>query len=224
MTTPTSDPSRLLQEQGETEVSSLERSLLSAGRSRAGSPHMRAKVLAGLGLAAGSTALLTGTAVAASVSTAAKLTWGKLLLGVSLVGAVTAVPVGYYALRQSSPLIDEPAHRAIASTPMSTPAGSSALPAPSEATRAATLTDELGALDHARLALAGGDARRALDELDAYDRRFPSGRLQLEAEVLRIDAFAKVGRKDAARQHAEAFLRRHPNSVLTTRVRAHLGD
>ena len=42
--------------------------------------------------------------------------------------------------------------------------------------------------------------------------------------MIRIDAFAKVGRKDVARQHAEAFLRRHPNSVLTTRVRAHLGD
>jgi hypothetical protein len=223
MTTPTSDPIRLLQEQGEGEVSSLERSLLSAGRSRAGSPHMRAKVLAGLGLAAGSTALLTGSAAAASVSTAAKLTWGKLLLGVSLVGAVTAVPVGYYALRQSAPPVDAPARRAISSTPMSMSAEPSAQQAP-EAARTATLTDELGALDHARLALAGGDARRALDELDAYERRFPGGRLQLEAEVLRIDALAKVGRKDAARQHAETFLRRHPNSVLTTRVRAHVGD
>ena len=82
------------------------------------------------------------------------------------------------------------------------------------------LTEELGALDRARLALAKNDARRALEGLDGYDRRFPSGRLQLEAEVLRIDALAKLGRKDGARQHAEAFLRRHPNSVLATRVRA----
>ena len=44
------------------------------------------------------------------------------------------------------------------------------------------------------------------------------------AEVLRIDALAKVGRKDVARQRAEAFLRHHPNSVLATRVRAHLAD
>jgi len=35
-----------------------------------------------------------------------------------------------------------------------------------------------------------GFARRALSELDGYDRRFPAGRLQLEAEVLRIDALA----------------------------------
>jgi len=219
MTTPTSEPSRLLEEQGE--MSSLERSLLSAGRSHAGSPQMRAKVLAGLGLAAGSTALLTGTAAAASVSTAAKLTWGKLILGVSLVGAVTAVPVGYYALRQPAPTADTAARRAIASTPISAePSAQQVPPAP----RGAMLSEELGALDRARLALAGGDARRALDELESYDRRFPSGRLQLEAEVLRIDALAKVGRKEAARSRAEAFLRRHPNSVLTTRVRAHLGD
>lgn len=219
MTTSTSEPNRLLEE-GDSS-SPLERSLLQAGRSSAGSPHMRAKVLAGLGLAAGSTALLTGTAAAASVSTVAKLTWGKLLLGVSLAGVVTAVPVGYYALRHPAPSVDEPARRAIASTPLAPESSAQELP---PAARATTLTEELGALDRARLALAGGDARRALDELDGYDRRFPAGRLQLEAEVIRIDALAKVGRKDAARQHAEAFLRRHPNSVLTTRVRAHLGD
>jgi len=220
MTTSTSEPNRLLEE-GDSS-SPLERSLLQAGRSSAGSPRMRANVLAGLGLAAGSTALLTGTAAAASVSTVAKLTWGKLLLGVSLAGVVTAVPVGYYALRHPAPSADEPARRAIASTPIA-PESTAQLPQ-APAARGATLTEELGALDRARLALAGGDARRALDELDAYDRRFPAGRLQLEAEVIRIDALAKVGRKDAARQHAEAFLRRHPNSVLTTRVRAHLGD
>jgi hypothetical protein len=218
MTTPT-EPNRLLEEQGE--ISSLERSLLSAGRSHAGSPHMRAKVLAGLGLAAGSTALLTGTAAAASVSTAAKLTWGKLLFGVSLVGAVTAVPVGYYALRQPAPAADTQAHRAIAATPISAEPSAQEI---AQAPRGAMLTEELGVLDRARLALAGGDARRALDELETYERRFPGGRLQLEAEVMRIDALAKVGRKEAARLRAEAFLRRHPNSVLTTRVRAHVGD
>lgn len=226
MTTPTStsEPNRLLDELGES--NSLERALLRAGSSYRTSPHTRAKVLAGLGLAAGSTTLLTGTAAAASA--AAKLTWAKLLLGVSVVGAVAAVPVGYYALRHptapvsrpaaSLPMVSEPA--AAAQTQQDTQAV-----APAAATRAAALlTEELGALDHARLSLASGDARRALDELEAYDRRYPQGRLQIEAEVLRIDALAKVGHKDVARQRAEAFLRHHPNSVLATRVRAHLAD
>ena len=224
MTTPTStsEPNRLLDEAGE--FDSLERALLRAGSSHRASPNARAKVLAGLGLAAGSTTLLTGTAAAASV---AKLTWTKLLLGVSVVGAVAAVPVGYYALRHPTAPVSRPA----ASLPMvSDPAPAPAAPdtqavAPAAASRAAALlTEELGALDHARLSLANGDARRALEELEAYDRRYPQGRLQIEAEVLRIDALAKVGRKDVARQRAEAFLRHHPNSVLATRVRAHLAD
>jgi hypothetical protein len=218
MTTPiaTSEPTRLREEHGENS-SSLERALLRAGSSYKTSQHTRAKVLAGLGLAAGSSALLTGSAAASVSASAAKLTWTKLLLGVSLVGA-TAVPVGYYALRNTESNKDAPASHAA----IPFPAAPELPPAP--AARAAMLSEELGALDRARLSLAKSDARRALDELDGYDRRFPGGRLQLEAEVMRIDAFAKIGRKDLARQHADTFLRRHPTSVLATRVRAHLAD
>jgi hypothetical protein len=220
MTTPiATEPTRLREEQGENS-SSLERALLRAGSSYQTSPHTRAKVLAGLGLAAGSSALLTGSAAASVSVSAAKLTWTKLLLGVSLVGA-TAVPVSYYALRT------EGANKIVPSSHVTAPgptAPESTASAEVPAARAAMLSEELGALDRARLSLANGDARRALDELDAYDRRFRGGRLQVEAEVMRIDAFAKVGRKDLARQHADAFLRRHPTSVLATRVRAHLAD
>jgi hypothetical protein len=183
--------------------------------------------LAGLGLA-GSSALLAGSA-AASVSSAAKLTWTKLLFGVSLLGAATAVPVGYYALHHSTSIGGPSAQPSVASVPVVSaqaqdPAAPDEAQAPAAARRSALLTAELSALDHARVVLAGGDARRALEALDAYDRGFPGGRLQIEAEVLRIDALAKLGRRDIARQRAEAFLRRHPNSVLVTRVRAHLAD
>jgi hypothetical protein len=229
MTTPTSttEPNRLSEELGEN-ASSLERALLKAGSSYASSPQTRVKVLAGLGLAVGSTAMMTGSAAAASAATAAKLSWVKLLLGVSLVGA-TAVPVGYYVVHRSAEPTGLPAQRAGASVPAQPEAAMPApeveeVPARAAARAAALLTEELGALDHARLALANGDARRTIDELESYDRRFPRGRLQIEAEVLRIDALAKVGRKDAARQRAEVFLRRHPNSVLATRVRAHVAD
>jgi pyruvate/2-oxoglutarate dehydrogenase complex dihydrolipoamide acyltransferase (E2) component len=225
MTTPlsTSEPNRLSEELGENS-SSLERALLRAGSSYASSPQTRVRVLAGLGLAAGSTALFTGSAAAASAaaSSAAKLTWTKLLLGVSLVGA-TAVPVSYYALHSAAPA-GTPAPRAAVSAPAVAEPAPAPAPAVAATPAAALLTEELGALDHARLALVNGEGRRTLDELDAYDRRFPSGRLQIEAEVLRIDALSKLGRKDAARQRAEAFLRRYPNSVLATRVRAHVAD
>src|SRR4051812_37591940 len=118
--TSTSEPMRLLDES----ASSLERSLLGAGKSYTSSAQTRAKVLAGLGLAAGSTALLTGSAAA---STAAKLTWGKLLIGVSLVGAVSAaVPIGYYALNHPAPPPQTPAPpslRAAPTPPGGTPPG-----------------------------------------------------------------------------------------------------
>lgn len=88
----------------------------------------------------------------------------------------------------------------------------------------AALEAELGALDAARTMLASGNARGALSLLDAYSRAHPRGRLGLEAEVLRIDALAKSGRSDAASQRAAAFLRRHPNSVLASRVRRYVNN
>jgi hypothetical protein len=86
----------------------------------------------------------------------------------------------------------------------------------------AVLTAELGALDAARSALAKGEARRALVLLDSYAKSYPRGRLMLEAEVLRIDALARSGETQAAKQRAATFLRRHPNSVLSARVRSYL--
>jgi len=119
----TSEPTRLREEHGENS-SSLERALLRAGSSYKTSPQTRAKVLAGLGLAAGSSALLTGSAAASVSVSAAKLTWTKLLLGVSLVGA-TAVPVGYYAVRTAESHKGTPASNVATPTlavPESTPA------------------------------------------------------------------------------------------------------
>jgi outer membrane protein assembly factor BamD (BamD/ComL family) len=84
------------------------------------------------------------------------------------------------------------------------------------------LAAELGALDAARSTLASGDASGALAKLDDYSRAFPHGRLVLEAEVLRIDALAHAGQADQAKKRAESFLRRHPNSVLASRVRGYL--
>jgi hypothetical protein len=83
------------------------------------------------------------------------------------------------------------------------------------------LADQLAVLDAARGALVDGNPQRALALLDAYARAYPSGQLALEAEVLRIDALAKSGRTALARSRAQAFLRQHPGSVLSARLRAH---
>jgi hypothetical protein len=101
--------------------------------------------------------------------------------------------------------------------------GAAAL-APRSEPKSAPLSAELSALDAARSSLVSGDPSAALSALDGYARKFPHGRLSLEAEVLRIDALAKSGQTAAARQRASAFIRRHPNSVLATRVRAFAGQ
>jgi len=87
------------------------------------------------------------------------------------------------------------------------------------ATTSSALRAELAALDAIRATLANDDSTGALSFLATYFRTFPRGRLHPEAEVLRIDALAKAGQADGAKRYAQEFLKRHPNSVLTARVR-----
>jgi len=229
-------------------ASALERALLDAGRSYRSSGTARTKTMAALGVA-GSATLLAGTAQAVPLGTlakvAAKLTWGKLLAAISIVGAAAAVPVGYFAWQRHHPAthgVSAPA--VIAAKPIEpeptqvapaligrAPEEQSTESAPAGAAGAAhlarpavTLAHELSSLDAARGSLARGDAAGALARLDAYGRAYPHGRLGLEAEVLRIDALDESGRSDAARARAQAFLQRHPHSVLAARVRTRLGD
>ncbi|HTA90534.1 MAG TPA: outer membrane protein assembly factor BamD [Polyangiaceae bacterium] len=218
--------------------SELERSLLNAGRGYTASTSSRAKALAAVGLV-GVTA--SSTAAASAVTKAGIAKW---LVAVALVAGV-AVPVAHY-LRHSAadpasapvsaaspPVVDTQTAAAIqnsrpvptvdTSTPATEPAPNSGPNAARVAPKPAApaLSAELGALDAARSALAAGDANGALTQLDAYARNFPHGKLSLEAEVLRIDALAKSGQTAAARKRAEAFMKRHPDSVLASRVRAY---
>jgi len=226
--------------------SELERSLLSAGHSYAASAGARAKTLAALGVVG---AAASATTAAATVTKAGALKW---LACAGLIAAVT-VPAVHY-LRKAAPhgeappqtpaatTVAEPAAQTPApSEPLAVPAplGPTANSAPPPSTAAAAaaplntakpatgaqgLAAELAALDTARAALTAGDANGALASLDAYARNFPHGKLSLEAEVLRIDALAKSGQTAAAQKRAQAFIKRHPDSVLASRVRAYAGQ
>lgn len=238
------EPSRLRDETS----SALERALLDAGTSYRSPASARAKTLGALGLA-GSATILAGATQAAPLSAFAKVTWTKLLATISVVGVAAAVPVGYYAWhRHAGAGHAAPAHApAVAlaqaaepAVPEEAPAGPAVAapalepaPAPTAGSLAhraeagpstVTLAGELSSIDGARAMLARGDGEGALARLDAYSRGYPRGRLELEAEVLRIDALDQSGRTNLARERAEAFLRRHPRSVLAARVRARLGD
>jgi hypothetical protein len=230
------EPPRLREE---TE-SGLERALLEAGSAYRSSRATRARTLTALGVA-GPVVLSTATAGGAFSSLPAKLGWTKLAISAAFVA--TALPAGYYAWhRYHAPPPTPPAEAMvpapIEASPSAQPAARAPLPGstsespatalagsvarPATAKPGVALTAELGALDAVRLALARGDPGGALSLLDSYAKAFPRGRLELEAEVLRIDALARAGQTDLAKQRAEAFLERHPKSVLAARVRGYL--
>lgn len=232
------EPTRLCEEP----ESELEHSLLRAGRSYAASPATRAKALSALGLA-GVTA--TSTAAASTLTKAALV---KVAVAVVLVGGAVfpawryleqravsrAAPpseVARAVLPAPAPRAAESAAAVVAASPPAPLAASGSLNSPTPPVGVRTepkassrpLSAELRALDAARASLQRGDSGVALAALDAYNHDFPHGKLGLEAEVLRIDALSKGGQSAAARQRADAFLRRHPDSVLASRVRGLVG-
>ena len=230
------EPRRLLEDN----PTGLERDLLTAGASYRSSNSARQKTLAALGLVAGTAAVTTSVA-AASASALEKASLLKLLT-FSGVGVAVLAPVGYYAWQKLEPPVEKPLPNVVApAAPAPRPAEPLAAPAPvlpTEVTEtpdiappkvdarsaSGALTAELGVLDMARSKLAAGDARGALGVLDEYARTYPRGRLGLEAEVLRIDALARAGETGAAKKRAEAFVKRHPKSVLAPRVRRYLDE
>jgi hypothetical protein len=93
-------------------------------------------------------------------------------------------------------------------------------PPPSQPTPATTLREEAALLESVRESLAASRAATALDALDRYDGRFPSGALSEEAAVLRVEALLGVGRREEARRSVEQFAAKHPASSYVPRMRA----
>lgn len=241
------EPRRLREVSG----SPVEHALLSAGASYRSSAEAHAKTLGALGLAS-SAALSAGVASAAGTSLLSKLGWTKVISLLSLSAAVIVPASylalrsqgNDVATHAPAPAAAPPARTPQQSIAAAVPSENTPLDAndandvsdaertaPSTASRALkpeanaksdSVAAELAVIDAARAALARGDASGALGRLDGYARSYPRGRLALEAEVLRIDALARSGQSAAASRRAAAFLRRHPNSVLASRVRGYL--
>ena len=233
-----SGPERLFDETDD----ELERLLIGSARAERSSARTRARTLAALGIT-GSAALAAtaASASAAPVGAMGKVTWAKLVLGLSALGTVAAVPPAYHAWQRhqaagavrpvahAQPLA--PAQRPAPREPappvpaaMEATTAAAPVPAPAAPEVAPDLGRELGALDAARAALAHGQPARALARLDAYAATYPRPRLGLEAEILRIDALTRSGHAAEARARARAFLREHPHSVLAARARRSLRD
>ncbi len=73
---------------------------------------------------------------------------------------------------------------------------------------------ERAVLDRGRVALARGDAARALSLVAEHESRFATGALSEERDALRIRALASLGRAKEAKDRATVFRARYPNSVF----------
>ncbi len=241
MTSGLMDEPRRLRDDAESTVELL---LLEAGTSYKSSADARAKTLAALGLAGTAAVSAGAVGMGSSLLGKAGAGWAKVLL-ISGLGAGVMAPIGYVtwnrlhshpsesaqiatpaeAPKMSAPKLVAPSAPAEAPEPAAAEVEAPAVVLPkadAKTTSASALAAEVGALDAARAELTSGNPTGALAKLDEYSRAYPHGHLVLEAEVMRIDALAKSGQTGVAKKRAEAFLRRHPNSVLASRVRGFL--
>lgn len=82
-----------------------------------------------------------------------------------------------------------------------------------------TLEEELSLLGDAKAALSKGDTGAALSILGRHKKQFPRSSFGEEREFLRMTALCDAGKKDEARSAAERFLKKHPSSALSPRVK-----
>lgn len=92
--------------------------------------------------------------------------------------------------------------------------------APSGDTASSQLEQELKLLSAAREGLKSGNATLAMERVQEHERRYPAGILVMEARALGVDALCAAGRREAAQEAAEVFLKRWPESPLAARVRS----
>lgn len=84
--------------------------------------------------------------------------------------------------------------------------------------RRASLGQQLEQIKAARAALRAGDHQRAFELLDAYRAQPGGAELAAEASLLRIEALAASGQREAAAQAARQFASDYPNSPLIDRA------
>lgn len=101
-----------------------------------------------------------------------------------------------------------------------TPKVASSRPSSSDTETSRALGVEALRIDAARQALASGDARRALAELDAYQRAKVVGVLDREAALLRIRALVAAGDGARAAQLARDYLDRRPPDAYRAELEA----
>ena len=85
------------------------------------------------------------------------------------------------------------------------------------------LSRETQLLERAR-GLIGNDAQQALLTLDAHRREFPHGALELERELMAVDALLKLGQRQEAHRRAAQLRAQAPGSIYEQRLTRLLGQ
>lgn len=192
-------------------------------------------LVGGLGISATSVAVHVSRGPAPVVSAVARTPGQNATPKLARHALVTPPAVAPAA---AAPVLDAPPTAAFAPAPEAlhgdAPATSSAATAPAARPRSltapatghgapSTLGAELDALRAVRTTLAGGEPRRALLQLDTFQRSFPDAALAPEASLLRLEALVASGQAAAARQLGQRLLRAQAVGPHAERVRALLG-
>lgn len=137
----------------------------------------------------------------------------------------------------AAPAVDPPVTEALAASvkvedlPFAPPASSkpsaSAPPSSRSASPAlsgAAFLDDLALVERIRTQLSRGDTDACLRSIDDYYALHRGGAFTQEVDVMRIEALATSGTRDAARAAGRRFLSQHPTSPYVDRVRSVLAD
>jgi TolA-binding protein len=165
-------------------------------------------------------------ASSAGVGIATKLVAGVALSGGLLWGGAALLKTQGESTLTAPQLVSTPAHtqpRGVTVAPAAPPSVESQTRDAAEsadqplaparrAPLATTLAEEGRLLARANALVQSGHARQALDLLHESESRYPQSTLYQEREVLTVEALAASGAKSAAKQRAERFLKRYPNS------------
>lgn len=123
------------------------------------------------------------------------------------------------AAASASTLVVDPPKPAPLASASARPSASAAMPSP-----AVDLVRERELVDAARAALSKGHPDETLRLLREHEQRFGAGQLVEEREALFVVAFARSGKKDAARGRLAAFRKAHPTSPMLSTLEREVGD
>jgi hypothetical protein len=150
------------------------------------------------------------------------------LIGALVVGGGALVHHLTVASQRAVPAGGTPATPATAKqeqAPTSPASAASAAPAPAVTTPDDdSLTAELRLLDATRVALVARDTAGAQRALESYTRRFPHGRLEPEAAVLRLAVLVRQRDQAAARSLANQLLGNENYKTYQARIRSLLRE